>query len=105
MMQCSENGKGYWIEFANGYAASVQWSHGNYCDNGPHLVDRTSCKDAECFIMRGDRCIGDPRPWQTPEQVAAFIAEVASMHAPEREYPAPSHMVMTPALDAQRGML
>ena len=104
MMQCNEDGKGFRIEFPNGYAASVRWSHGNYCDNGPHLVDRTSCKDAEVAVMRGDRCIGDVLGWQTPEQVAAFIAEVASMPAPEREYPAPSHMVMMPALERELGI-
>lgn len=36
--------KGFRIEFANGYAVSVQWGWGDYCDH----YDAGACSDIEC---------------------------------------------------------
>jgi hypothetical protein len=35
MFQVTDN-KGFHMEFANGFKASVQWGRGNYCDNKFH---------------------------------------------------------------------
>jgi hypothetical protein len=30
---CITDGKGFGMQFANGWCVSVQWGYGNYCDN------------------------------------------------------------------------
>ena len=44
----STDRKGFYMVFENGYAASVQWGAGNYCDNHiPKDGDYSYSKDAE----------------------------------------------------------
>lgn len=52
------DGKGFALEFDNGYKVSVQWSAAHYCDNrrkdwrGDSLSDR--CDDAEVAVIAPD---------------------------------------------------
>jgi hypothetical protein len=78
-MFASNTETGFRITFANGWAVSVQWGGGYYCDHrdktyGWHGDSRT----AEVGVWKGDSRDIDVMGWQTPEQVAAIIAEVAT---------------------------
>jgi hypothetical protein len=84
--------RGVWITFANGYKVSVQWGSGSYSDNhnlfsGDYLIPKDS-KTAE--IAAWNTNDNDkwyiPEGWDdsikgycTPEEVAAFIQEVANL--------------------------
>ena len=80
--------KGFHIKFANGYNVSVQWGGGNLCENrhldyvGPETPVPASAtaevavwdKDGQWVSLSPYDVIG----YQTPEQVAAIIADFAS---------------------------
>jgi len=88
-------GRGFQITFANGWTVSVQWGTGNYCENRTlaishfadwEQVDREAGaagsktaeiaawdRDGKWFDFGSDEVAGH----QTPEQVAAFIAQIA----------------------------
>lgn len=73
--------KGFHITFANGNTVSVQFGRGNYCDNrfNSQDVKDQSCENAEVWAWDKD---GNPlcevQGWQTPEEVAAFIAKYSA---------------------------
>lgn len=81
MLEANErDGRGFRITFANGWAVSVQWSFGNYCENANKEKPLPNSRNAEVAIFdpNGD-FHGDVRGWQTPDQVAAIIAEVSGV--------------------------
>jgi hypothetical protein len=67
-MSFASNGTGFAIAFANGWHVSVQW--GGMANCGPST--------AEVGLWKGDSRDIDVLGWQTPEQVAAIIAETAT---------------------------
>lgn len=88
-------GRGFQMTFANGWTVSVQWGTGNYCENRQVLISQFADwetvdrevgaagsataeiaawdKDGKWFDFGTDEVAG----WQTPDQVAAFIAQIA----------------------------
>jgi len=93
--------RGFWMTFENGYSISIQFCHGNYCDNENDEYSRrliyvigvnppySQCRNAEILISNrdgenithefakdGDRIehcdIGDV----TPERLAEIIARI-----------------------------
>lgn len=56
--------KGFYMTFANGLTASVQWGAGNYCDNHfPKDCDFSFSKDAhsdtaEVAVWNGEKMVG-----------------------------------------------
>lgn len=84
-------GKGFHMEFENGYVISVQWGSGNYCDN-KHLAwdaEVGPCKTAEIAIWpkggdlkeweHGDSVKG----WCDAEEVAYWIYQASTWKAGE----------------------
>lgn len=74
-------GNGFHMDFANGCTVSVQWNTGNYCDNqmARQASDQSRTAEVAAWDVRGDWILPDQvAGWQTPEQVAAFIMEIAS---------------------------
>lgn len=53
-------GKGFWLEFPNGYSISVQWGPENYCEqrsygadyDAPRSRDQWSSKTAEIAVFK-----------------------------------------------------
>ena len=77
---------GFHIKFANGNVISVQWNPGNYVDDrsgerGDHRESRTAevaawdANDNWIKLGENDDVVG----WQSPNQVAAIIAQIAAM--------------------------
>jgi len=62
MFKITQN-KGFHMTFANGYAVSVQWGRGNYCEN------------QHCGVVWGE-----PVPACEDAEVAAFDPNGAFMH-------------------------
>ena len=88
-MFTSTRGQGFHVAFANGWRVSVQWGAGNYCQNKAMTPDEVEgesmlkSRNAEVLVMRPDGSYaGDPKGWQTPEQVAALLARVARRKGP-----------------------
>lgn len=96
-------GRGFQMNFLNGYSLSVQWGKHNYCDNRqlgsdslPAIIPM-SCQNAELMIAYGDEGIGYdrfPEPltkWKShfdtfgiasfmsPDDVAMLLSDIASM--------------------------
>lgn len=86
--------KGFRIEFTNGFALSVQWGPGNYCDrrygdfDAPSRVDSWTATSAEIAVfapsgefvpLDGDDVAG----WVTPNKVAAVMAVVSAAESCE----------------------
>lgn len=70
--------KGFHITFANGNTVSVQFGRGNYCDNSTN-DDPIPCPNAEVWAWDKDKNpLCDVQGWQTPEEVAAFIAKYSA---------------------------
>jgi len=78
-------GKGFKMVFANGYTVSVQFGHGNYCDNR-HGKDGADSANAEVAAFKSyggewvklgehDDVIGH----QTPDQVLAIMSRIAAL--------------------------
>jgi hypothetical protein len=81
-------GTGFTIGFPNGWSISVQFGNGTYCENRyrdhqPHAGFYSS-PDAEVAVFKPDGSFArlcahdDVAGWQTPEQVAELIAQVAA---------------------------
>lgn len=89
-------GKGFQMQFANGWTVSVQFGIGNYCQNRSYdfsnmreadiRAGAQGSPDAEVaawdangtwYDFGSDTVAG----WKTPDEVAAFIANVASFPA------------------------
>ena len=107
------HGAGFKMTFANGYTISVQFRPGNYCDNrdmkaemdmyrtgsvGPNVPGMPvyQCPNAEVAVMdpsgefirhpswtHGD----DVKGWVSPDEVAALIAWISGIGAPEDNSP------------------
>ena len=86
-------GKGFHIDFDNGFGVSVQFGSCNYCDhyNADPLESKRLAEDgsktAEVAVtLEGEGIVhieqwGDSvRGYQTPEQVAALITEVSALN-------------------------
>ena len=90
------DGKGFHIQFSNGYVVSVQFGGGNYCDNRLYgtppggLRDAGTCANAEVAVFLHDPDRGWYRPtclnrgddvagYVTPDQLAQVIAEVQAL--------------------------
>jgi hypothetical protein len=77
--------KGFHIQFANGNTVSVQFGGGNYCENSHKFEEgfeegqAQSCENAEVWAWDKD---GNPfcevQGWQSPDEVAAFIAKYSA---------------------------
>ena len=71
-------GDGYQMTFANGWTVSVQWNLGSYTDDRHTHVPGTSTKLAEIWRWPANgQTDEDVCGWQTPDEVAAYIAETA----------------------------
>lgn len=72
--------KGFQMTFANGNTVSVMFGKGNYCENRYMTNDgETSCKNAEVIAWNKDgEYLCEAQGWQTPEEVAAFIAKYSA---------------------------
>ena len=73
--------KGFQITFANGNTVSVQFGGGNYCENRYNSEDgkAQSCENAEVLAWDKDgEYLCEAQGWQTPEEVAAFIAKYSA---------------------------
>jgi hypothetical protein len=83
--------KGFRMTFANGWAVSVQWGPGNYCERRDYAVrmDMPSRKvfwsssTAEVAVIAPDGTLAQLTPhdtvqgWQTPDQVLYLMRSVA----------------------------
>ena len=83
--------KGFHMKFANGFAVSVQWGVGNYCDNkwapGRFGDAVPACPDAEVAafdpegnmidLATGDQVVG----YLNANEVLAFMTAVANLSA------------------------
>lgn len=92
------DGRGFHIQFSNGYIVSVQFGPGNYCDNrrlgfGRAAEGTGTCANAEVavFLQDPDRawyrptCLNagdDVAGYVTPDQLAQVIAEVQALPTP-----------------------
>lgn len=75
MFKTTQN-KGFQITFTNGNTVSVQFGGGNYCENRYANPDNGECENAEVLAWNKDgEYITEAIGWQTPEEVAAFIAK------------------------------
>ena len=79
------NNKGFQITFANGYTVSVQFGYGNHCDNR-YSKDAAASANAEvaAFNSHGGDWVklgehDDVIGWQTPDQVLAIMAMIATL--------------------------
>ena len=83
------NSKGFHMTFANDWTVSVQWGPGNYCENYSEPFTTMPAdwisKTAEVWAWHesanGKRdCYATENPlaYQSPDEVARFIAEVAA---------------------------
>ena len=79
--------KGFHMTFANGWTVSVQWGKGNYCDNkyiGKYGETPEPSTNAEiaAWDANGEwMAFGNEdtmKGYCSPEEVAAFIAEIAA---------------------------
>lgn len=69
--------KGFQITFANGNTVSVMFGEGNYCANQrAYDCPIESSSDAEVLAWdKNGKDLCQAQGWQTPEEVAAFIAK------------------------------
>jgi len=93
-------GKGFFIEFDNGYGISVQFGPGNYCSNydkriGDDDVEcgRSGSHDAEIAVINPDGGFIRLEGWSdeikgrvSPDEVARVILEI-SQYKPTKETP------------------
>ena len=84
--------KGYYMTFENGWAISVQWGPGNYCNrssignyNAPMETDNgawTSDTAEIAIIHEGGKWYSfghdEVKGYQTPDEIAAWTTKVAS---------------------------
>jgi len=73
--------KGFQITFANGNTVSVQFGGGNYCENRHKFNEgqAQSCENAEVLAWDKDgNDLCEVQGWQSPEEVAAFIAKYSA---------------------------
>lgn len=74
--------KGFQITFANGNTVSVQFGGWNYCENRHKFEEgrELSCENSEVLAWDKDgNVLCDwVQGWQTPEDVAAFIAKYSA---------------------------
>ncbi len=76
----SEHGNGFWITFRNGNTVSVQFGVGNYSDMGKTTAEVAAWdRNGDWLHPKGWKWHDDVQGRQTPEDVARFIAAVASM--------------------------
>ena len=80
---------GFWMTFENGLSVSVQWGHGNYCDNRFNNTDTESNTagvavfnekmefiNANDFVPDECQSLDDVCGYMTPEQVVDFLYAV-----------------------------
>ena len=85
-------GKGFQIQFENGWTASVQFGPGNYCDNYAPLgrddekAGREGSRNAECALIDPDGNLVCREEWggsvsnsSTPTEVLALLNEASRM--------------------------
>ena len=80
------DGKGFQITLANGWAVSVQFGAGNYCENrsyGYNIPEFGSSPDAEIAAWDANNNWHDfgsdqVKGWCSADEVVAFLAEVAA---------------------------
>jgi hypothetical protein len=73
--------QGFQMTFANGNTVSVQFGGRNYCENRNKFEEgqAQSCKNAEVLAWDKDgNDLCEVQGWQTPEEVAAFIAKYSA---------------------------
>jgi len=83
--------KGFRLNFANGWAISVQWGRVNYCGRRqfgwqPETEDGATSEDAEVAVFdprggfhRWDDSMGDDvMGYLTPDEVASLVFKVAN---------------------------
>jgi hypothetical protein len=75
MFKITDN-KGFHLQFANGNTISVQFGHGNYCDNR-NDEEKKQCANTEVWAWDkdGKPLFDEPLGWQTPEQVVELMAK------------------------------
>jgi hypothetical protein len=81
--------KGFHMTFTNGWKVSVQWGPGNYGDNHSSM-DWKGPKNTDCQSKTAEVAVFNPEGrwmlidgqqvtgWQTPDQVAKIISDVAT---------------------------
>lgn len=88
MFKATQN-KGFCIKFENGIEVSVQFGHGNYCENrfkddGAFI---TSCINAEVMAYDEDEnVILEPQGYQTPQQVLELLNDLSSRMSKREKY-------------------
>lgn len=76
-------GKGFHIEFKNGWVVSVQFGFGNYCENRMEQDNKEdnkgmSCSNAEVWAWKEKQNYPkDPKGWLSPEEVLKFINKIS----------------------------
>jgi len=79
------DGKGFHITFENNWTVSVQWGPGNDCSNKwDDWKERKPSNTAEVWVWPKHGTpvpeeYKEPRAYQTPEEVSAYIAAVAAI--------------------------
>lgn len=73
--------KGVHFTFPNGWTVSVQWGPGNYSDNHANMTKFSEPADdsntAEVWAWdKDDNADGEPRGWQSVDEVFDYIAEI-----------------------------
>jgi len=95
-MFTNTQGKGFQMKFANGWAVSVQWGPGNYCDNrnasfrawsdNPCSESMVESTNAECAVFDPDGAMVNyfdgnetqVNGWMDAADVLALMNEVAA---------------------------
>jgi hypothetical protein len=87
MSNFADTNNGFHMTFANGWTVSVQWNHGTYCERygkGVPGDSGWSSTTAEVYAWHTDAdgieqdWQDGVQGWQTADDVAKFIAEIAA---------------------------
>lgn len=77
--------RGFWLTFDNGWVVSVQWGPGCYGTNYDEPFENRDerqfeASEAEVWAwntVTGENEPDEPMGWQTPDQLAEFIATIS----------------------------
>tara|TARA_R110002020_G_scaffold470874_1_gene697120 strand:- start:63 stop:374 length:312 start_codon:yes stop_codon:yes gene_type:complete len=71
----NKDGQGFCITFENGWAISIQWHRGAYCDHKNGNAEVAVFDPSEEFfpLTFHDDVLG----WQTPDEIAELISQVS----------------------------
>lgn len=75
---------GFQLTFANGWTVSVMFRSGNYCSTRNVNAHTVETRLAEVYAFHETPCVAQQdvvRGWQSPDAIAAYIAEVAARPA------------------------